>query len=256
MGDVRRHLRRAALREHLLALDERAPALHQVVHNHHVPPLGVPLLELHDALVPLPDLRADHLLLPLREGPELPVEALPGALVRVGDDDVHPVGEVLERAEEEREARLEVRLDEVAEVEALLRGGVSGGACPGGSGLRSMHGRGWAEMMGVKRKRGPGGGRERKGGTPTRLEGVDVEDDELGGPAAAERGVGEDAGEGERRRNLPLVLHALEGARREEREHLRAAEGWEGERMRGGLDSRGRRREREGMAAVGGCSPG
>lgn len=80
---------------------------------------------------------------------------------------------------------------------------------------------------------------------PARLQGVDVEDDELRGPAAAERGVGEDAGEGERRRDLALVLDALEGARGEEGEDLKENGGvrrayrgsgeWEEGGKRGGL---------------------
>ena len=54
-----------------------------------------------------------------------------------------------------------------------------------------------------------------------RLKRVDVEDDEVCGPAAAERDIGQDAREGERGGNLALELDALRGAGRKEGQHKR-----------------------------------
>lgn len=91
----------------------------------------------------------------------------------------------------------------------------------------------WVGLDGAGTDRGgEEGGALRRGGDfetgGARLEGVDVEDDELGGPAAAEGGVGEDAGQGEGGGDLALVLDALEGARGEEREDLREERGKRG----------------------------
>jgi hypothetical protein len=72
-----------------VALDQRAAALHQVVHDDHVPALRLALLEAHDALAAVAHLGAYHLGVPLVL--ELVVEALPGALVRVGDGDLRYV---------------------------------------------------------------------------------------------------------------------------------------------------------------------
>eukprot|EP00227_Mantoniella_beaufortii_P003194 CAMPEP_0197615168 /NCGR_PEP_ID=MMETSP1326-20131121/59895_1 /TAXON_ID=1155430 /ORGANISM="Genus nov. species nov., Strain RCC2288" /LENGTH=222 /DNA_ID=CAMNT_0043184049 /DNA_START=193 /DNA_END=859 /DNA_ORIENTATION=- len=104
-------------RQQLLALDERAPALHQVVHDDHVPPRRLPLLELHHALVPVPHLGAHHLL----HAAEEPVEPLPRPLVRVRDDDVLRVLALRQAVQQQRDAALEARQDVVAEVKPLLQ---------------------------------------------------------------------------------------------------------------------------------------
>mmetsp|Transcript_5592 Transcript_5592/g.23668 ORF Transcript_5592/g.23668 Transcript_5592/m.23668 type:complete len:204 (-) Transcript_5592:772-1383(-) len=115
--DVRAHLERPELREEFLALDERPPGLHQVVHDHHVPPRGLALLELHEPLPAVAHLRAHHLLHALEEA----VEALARALIRVRDDDVVGVRTQRKPVQQQRDAALEARQDVVSEVEALLK---------------------------------------------------------------------------------------------------------------------------------------
>lgn len=53
--------------------------------------------------------------------PKLVFEALPGALVRVRDDHIVRVGQLLEPLPQQRDAALEQRQHCVAEVEAFLR---------------------------------------------------------------------------------------------------------------------------------------
>jgi len=50
-----------SLCQHSMALYERAPRLHEVVHNHDMAALWVPLLDLDDALVTVADLCANDL---------------------------------------------------------------------------------------------------------------------------------------------------------------------------------------------------
>ena len=54
---MRTHLRG----QQLLALDERAAGLDQVVHDDHVAPARLALLQAHDPLVAVAHLGADHL---------------------------------------------------------------------------------------------------------------------------------------------------------------------------------------------------
>ena len=103
--------------EHLAALDQGTPRLHQVVHDDDVLPLRLALLQRHESLVALPHLGADNLLEPLEEG----VEPLHRALVGVGDHDVVLVGEPGDLLQQQRDARLEARRDVVAEIKPLLQ---------------------------------------------------------------------------------------------------------------------------------------
>lgn len=58
VGHIGAHFGGAERCEHLLALDERAAGLDEVVDDDDVASHRVALLQLHDALVPLPHLRA------------------------------------------------------------------------------------------------------------------------------------------------------------------------------------------------------
>mmetsp|Transcript_12904 Transcript_12904/g.33433 ORF Transcript_12904/g.33433 Transcript_12904/m.33433 type:complete len:339 (-) Transcript_12904:246-1262(-) len=133
--DVGAHVLGPLHRKQLLTLDQRPSGLHQVVHNDHVLPRRLALLEPHDALVAVPHLGADDFRVARKEH----VKAFPGSLVWVGDDDLlSRRGQLLELGLEEGDAGLEEREHGVAEVEALLEGvdveDDEGGGAPAGQG--------------------------------------------------------------------------------------------------------------------------
>jgi len=120
---VRTHSGCAPHRQHFAALDQRAPRLHQIIHNHNVSTYRVSFFQLHNAVGPkgpaafCADDRRKFVVVF-----ELFVQPRPSSLVGECDGDIVGVRKLAQTVFELREAAHEAREHGVPEVEAFLHG--------------------------------------------------------------------------------------------------------------------------------------